>query len=127
MPIGRNANECAITRATKWRSNRKAFIISPRRRMRRKQMKLNILHEDNDIIVAVKPCGVPTQPDKTNSESMVSMLKLRIYEKENRKEEPYLVPIHRLDRPVGGVMVFAKTPEAAANLSKQSEDGSMMK
>ena len=48
-------------------------------------MKLNILHEDNDIIVAVKPCGVPTQPDKTNSESMVSMLKLRIYEKENRK------------------------------------------
>ena len=95
--------------------------------MRRKQMKLNILHEDNDIIVAVKPCGVPTQPDKTNSESMVSMLKLRIYEKENRKEEPYLVPIHRLDRPVGGVMVFAKTPEAAANLSKQSEDGSMMK
>ena len=53
-------------------------------------MKLNILHEDNDIIVAVKPCGVPTQPDKTNSESMVSMLKLRIYEKENRKEEPYL-------------------------------------
>ena len=47
--------------------------------MRRKQMKLNILHEDNDIIVAVKPCGVPTQPDKTNSESMVSMLKLRIY------------------------------------------------
>ncbi|RHR66022.1 RluA family pseudouridine synthase [Coprococcus sp. AF16-5] len=90
-------------------------------------MKLNILHEDNDIIVAVKPCGVPTQPDKTNSESMVSMLKLRIYEKENRKEEPYLVPIHRLDRPVGGVMVFAKTPEAAANLSKQSEDGSMMK
>ena len=99
----------------------------PRWRMRRKQMKLNILHEDNDIIVAVKPCGVPTQPDKTNSESMVSMLKLRIYEKENRKEEPYLVPIHRLDRPVGGVMVFAKTPEAAANLSKQSEDGSMMK
>ena len=90
-------------------------------------MKLNILHEDSDIIVAVKPCGVPTQPDKTNSESMVSMLKLRIYEKENRKEEPYLVPIHRLDRPVGGVMVFAKTPEAAANLSKQSEDGSMMK
>ena len=46
-------------------------------------MKLNILHEDGDIIVAVKPCGVPTQPDKTNSESMVSMLKLRIYEREN--------------------------------------------
>lgn len=53
-------------------------------------MKLNILHEDNDIIVAVKPCGVPTQPDKTNSESMVSMLKLRIYEKENRKRSHIL-------------------------------------
>ena len=41
--------------------------------VRSKEMKLNILHEDGDIIVAVKPCGVPTQPDKTNSESMVRL------------------------------------------------------
>ncbi len=86
-----------------------------------------ILYEDDSILVAVKPYGVPSQPDKINSESMVSMLKLNIYEKENRKEEPYLVPVHRLDRPVGGIMVFAKTKEAAAALSEQSKNGEMIK
>lgn len=90
-------------------------------------MKLNILHEDESIIVCVKPYGVPSQSDKTNSEDMISMLKLRIYERENRSEEPYLAAIHRLDRPVSGIMVFAKTKEAAANLSKQSEEGEMIK
>ncbi|MGN0395281.1 MAG: RluA family pseudouridine synthase [Coprococcus sp.] len=90
-------------------------------------MKINILYEDESIIVAVKPYGVPSQSDKTNSEDMISMLKLHIFERENRNEEPYLAAIHRLDRPVGGIMVFAKTKEAAANLSKQSEDGEMIK
>lgn len=90
-------------------------------------MRLNILHEDDSILVCVKPYGVPSQSDKTNSEDMISMLKLHIFERENRKDEPYLAAIHRLDRPVGGIMVFAKTKEAAANLSKQSENGEMMK
>jgi len=90
-------------------------------------MRLNILHEDDSILVCVKPYGVPSQSDKTNSEDMISMLKLRIFERENRNEEPYLAAIHRLDRPVGGIMVFAKTKEAAANLSKQSEGGEMIK
>ncbi len=90
-------------------------------------MRLNILHEDESIIVCVKPYGVPSQSDKTNSTDMTGMLKLHIYEKENRSEEPYLAAIHRLDRPVGGIMVFAKTKEAAANLSKQSENGDMVK
>lgn len=90
-------------------------------------MKIKILYEDEAILVAIKPYGVPSQSDKTGSESMVSELKLRIYEKEKRKDEPYLTPVHRLDRPVGGVMVFAKTKEAAAALSKQSEDGTMIK
>jgi 23S rRNA pseudouridine1911/1915/1917 synthase len=90
-------------------------------------MKIEILYEDDSILVAVKPCGVPSQQDKTNSESMVSMLKLRIYERDNLKEEPYLAPIHRLDRPVGGVMVFAKNQRAADVLSKQSLEGDMIK
>lgn len=90
-------------------------------------MRLNILYEDDSILVCVKPYGVPSQSDKTNSEDMISMLKLRIFEKEQRNEEPYLAAIHRLDRPVGGIMVFAKTKEAAANLSKQSENGDMVK
>ena len=83
-------------------------------------MKIEVLYEDNDILVAVKPYGLPSQPDKKNSENMVSMLKLRIFEKEHRTEEPYLAPIHRLDRPVGGIMLFAKNKEAASKLSKQS-------
>ena len=90
-------------------------------------MKIEVLYEDNDILVAVKPYGLPSQPDKKNSENMVSMLKLRIFEKEHRTEEPYLAPIHRLDRPVGGIMLFAKNKEAASKLSKQSEDGEMVK
>lgn len=90
-------------------------------------MRLNILHEDDSILVCVKPYGVPSQSDKTNSEDMISMLKLHIFEKENRSEEPYLAAIHRLDRPVGGIMVFAKTKETASNLSKQSENGEMLK
>ena len=88
---------------------------------------VEVLYEDNDILVAVKPYGLPSQPDKKNSENMVSMLKLRIFEKEHRTEEPYLAPIHRLDRPVGGIMLFAKNKEAASKLSKQSEDGEMVK
>ena len=56
-------------------------------------MKIEVLYEDNDILVAVKPYGLPSQPDKKNSENMVSMLKLRIFEKEHRTEEPYLAPI----------------------------------
>ncbi len=90
-------------------------------------MRLNILHEDDSILVCVKPYGVPSQSDKTNSEDMISMLKLHVFERENRNEEPYLAAIHRLDRPVGGIMVFAKTKEAASNLSKQSENGEMLK
>ena len=81
-------------------------------------MKIEVLYEDNDILVAVKPYGLPSQPDKKNSENMVSMLKLRIFEKEHRTEEPYLAPIHRLDRPVGGIMLFAKNKEAASKLSR---------
>lgn len=72
-------------------------------------MKIEVLYEDNDILVAVKPYGLPSQPDKKNSENMVSMLKLRIFEKEHRTEEPYLAPIHRLDRPVGGIMLLPRT------------------
>ena len=90
-------------------------------------MKIDVMYEDDDILVAVKPYGIPSQPDKKNSENMVSMLKLRIFEQEKREQEPYLTPIHRLDRPVGGIMLFAKNKEAAAALSRQSENGEMEK
>lgn len=90
-------------------------------------MRIEILHEDDDIIVCVKPAGVPTQPDRTNDEDMESYLKNYLYEKYELDEEPYLAVLHRLDRPVGGVMVFAKNQKAASRLSDQITSGKVVK
>ena len=90
-------------------------------------MKVNILHEDSDIIVCVKPYGMPAQGDKSRDTDLLSYLKNYIYEKEEMEQEPYLAMVHRLDRPVGGIMVFAKSQKAAANLSDQVQDGTMVK
>jgi len=79
------------------------------------------------MISCVKPAGVPAQSDKSNDEDMVTVIKNYLYDKGDTDEEPYVAPIHRLDRPVGGVMIFAKTPEAAASLSGQVTDGAMVK
>lgn len=88
---------------------------------------VKILFEDADIIVCVKPQGMPAQNDKSRDLSMENYLKNYLSEKENLKEEPYLAMIHRLDRPVGGLMIFAKNQKAAANLSDQVQDGQMEK
>ena len=86
-----------------------------------KQMQLNILYEDTQIIVCEKKPGVPVQSDKTMDFDLVNQLKNYCYEKDNRKP-PYIGLVHRLDRPVGGVMVFAKTPFAAKELSRQIQE-----
>jgi len=90
-------------------------------------MKVDILHEDADIIVCVKPYGMPAQGDKSHDTDVLSYLKNYIFEKEELDEEPYLAMVHRLDRPVGRIMVFAKSQEAAANLTDQVQDGGMIK
>lgn len=90
-------------------------------------MKVEILYEDEDIIVCVKPYGMPVQSDKSRDTDLVSYLKNYLFEEEDMEEEPYLAMIHRLDRPVGGVMVFAKNQKAAADLSDQIQDGTMTK
>lgn len=82
--------------------------------------KINILYEDTHIIVCEKPVGIPSQEDKTSGPDMVNMLKNHVYEnEENKRTVPYIAVVHRLDRPVGGVMVYAKTPFAAKELSRQ--------
>lgn len=81
--------------------------------------KLKILYEDNHIIVVEKPPNVPSQADKTTDEDMLTIIKKYIKEKYNKPGNVYLGLVHRLDRPVGGVMVFAKTSKAAARLSEQ--------
>lgn len=80
---------------------------------------MNIIFEDQHIIVAQKPPKVPSQSDQTEDLDMLSMLKTYLKEKYPSVKDPYIGLIHRLDRPVGGVMVFAKTKEANAKLSEQ--------
>ena len=80
---------------------------------------LNIIYEDNHIIVVEKPVNVPSQEDKTGDIDMLTLVKAYIKEKYNKPGEVYLGLVHRLDRPVGGVMVFARTSKAAARLSEQ--------
>ena len=80
---------------------------------------LNVIYEDNHIIVVEKPVNIPSQGDKTGDIDMLTIVKRYIKEKYNKPGEVYLGLIHRLDRPVGGVMVFAKTSKAASRLSEQ--------
>ncbi len=79
---------------------------------------LNVLYEDNHIIVVEKPCNIPSQADKTGDIDMLSMVKEYIKEKYNKPGEVYVGLVHRLDRPVGGIMVFARTSKGAGRLSE---------
>lgn len=90
-----------------------------------KQVK--ILYEDNHIIVVEKPPNIPSQGDKTGDQDMLTIIKEYIKEKYNKPGNVYLGLVHRLDRPVGGVMVFAKTSKAAARLSEQVRNKTFQK
>ncbi len=79
---------------------------------------LNVIYEDNHVIVVEKPCNTPSQADNTNDIDMLTLVKQYIKEKYNKPGEVYLGLVHRLDRPVGGIMVFAKTSKAASRLSE---------
>ncbi|MDD2376198.1 MAG: RluA family pseudouridine synthase [Clostridia bacterium] len=80
--------------------------------------KLHIVYEDNHIIVVIKPCNIPVQADKSGDIDMLTMVKLYIKDKYNKPGEVYLGLVHRLDRMVGGLVVFAKTSKAASRLSE---------
>lgn len=80
---------------------------------------INILYEDTQILVCVKPAGVATQSKRIGSPDMVSLLKNHISMTSGKSGEPYLAVIHRLDQPVSGILVFAKTPAAAKDLNRQ--------
>jgi 23S rRNA pseudouridine1911/1915/1917 synthase len=80
---------------------------------------MKVLYEDNHIIVVEKMPNVPSQADKTGDEDMLTIIKNYLKEKYNKPGNVYLGLVHRLDRPVGGVMVFAKTSKAASRLSEE--------
>ena len=79
---------------------------------------INILYEDNHLLVVEKKVGVLSQSDGTNTPDMLTILKEYIKEKYNKPGNVYLGLVHRLDKNVGGVMVFAKTSKAARRLSE---------
>ena len=88
---------------------------------------INILYEDNHLLVVEKPINAPVQKDSSNDEDLLSTLKEYLKEKYHKPGNVYLGLVHRLDRPVGGVMVFAKTSKAAGRLSKQVVDRTLKK
>lgn len=81
--------------------------------------KPEIIFEDQDMLVCRKPAGIAVQTSKAGQQDMVSILKNY---RASKKEDVYIGTVHRLDQPVEGVMVFAKTKTAAAKLSKQVAD-----
>ncbi|WP_346663977.1 pseudouridine synthase [uncultured Merdimonas sp.] len=83
---------------------------------------LHILYEDTQIIVCVKPPGIATQTRSTGAPDMVRLLKQHLYQINPASGEPYLAVIHRLDQPVSGLLVFAKTPAAARELNRQLQN-----
>ncbi|MDQ2086857.1 RluA family pseudouridine synthase [Herbivorax sp. ANBcel31] len=82
-----------------------------------KREKIDVIYEDNHLLVVKKPVNMPVQRDSTNDEDMLTALKGYIKEKYNKPGNVYLGLVHRLDRPVGGLMVFARTSKAASRLS----------
>ncbi len=86
-----------------------------------------ILYEDNHIIVVEKKPNIPSQADKTEDIDMLTIVKEYIKEKYQKPGNVYLGLVHRLDRPVGGIMVFAKTSKAASRLSNQVREKTFKK
>ena len=80
---------------------------------------VKVIYEDNHLLVVEKPVNILSQGDDTNDKDMVNLLKQYIKEKYNKPGNVFIGLVHRLDRPVGGVMVFAKTSKAASRLSEQ--------
>lgn len=88
---------------------------------------MKVLYEDNHIIVVEKMVGIPSQADKTEDQDMLTIIKQYLKEKYNKPGNVYLGLVHRLDRPVGGVMVFAKTSKAASRLSEEVRNKTFQK
>ncbi len=88
---------------------------------------LKILYEDNHIIAVTKPCNVPVMKDASNDLDLQTMVKLYIKEKYNKPGNVFIGLVHRLDRPVGGAIVLARTSKGASRLSEQIRSQKMSK
>lgn len=88
---------------------------------------IKVLYEDNHLIAVLKPINVPTQKDSSNDIDMVSLVKDYLKKKYNKPGNVYLGLLHRLDRPVGGVLLFAKTSKAAERMTKEIKNHNVRK
>lgn len=88
---------------------------------------IKVIYEDNHIIVVEKMPNIPSQADKTKDLDMLTLVKEYIKEKYNKPGNVYLGLVHRLDRPVGGIMIFAKTSKSASRLSNQIREKNFKK
>lgn len=88
---------------------------------------VTVLYEDNSVLVVVKPQNIPSQADQSGDLDLLSLLKDYVKQKYNKPGDVYLGLVHRLDRPTGGVMVFARNSKSAERLSKQITEGEMSK
>ena len=88
---------------------------------------LNILYEDNHLIVVLKPQMTACCPDESGDENLFDCVKEYLKVAYNKPGNAFLSLVHRLDRPTGGVMVFAKTSKAAARLTEQMKNGGFEK
>jgi len=79
---------------------------------------MKIIYEDNHLLVVEKPINVPMQEDESKDDDLLSLCKAYLKEKYHKPGNVYCGLVHRLDRPVGGVAVFAKTSKAASRLSE---------
>lgn len=84
-----------------------------------------ILYEDNHVLVALKPPRMLTQGDLTGDRDLLGILKGYLKEKYEKPGEVFLGLVHRMDRPVGGLLVFARTSKAAARFAVQLKEGSL--
>jgi 23S rRNA pseudouridine1911/1915/1917 synthase len=89
--------------------------------------RLRVLYEDNHCLVVFKPAGVLTAPDRTGDVSLLDEARRYLREKFHKPGRVYLGLVHRLDRPVSGVVLFARTSKAAGRLSEQFRAGRVEK
>ena len=81
------------------------------------KFEIPVLYCDNQVLVAVKPCNIPVQADSSGDTDLLTAMKEYVGKRYNKPGAVFLGLVHRLDRPVGGVMVFARTSKAAQRLT----------
>lgn len=88
---------------------------------------MKVIYDDNQLVVAIKPANIPTQEDASGDKDMLSMVKEFVKEKYNKPNQAFIGLVHRLDRPTGGVMVFARNSKSASRLTAQLANGELQK